>query len=82
MIIDMEGNPISASGAPSRASWGMKLAWLASFLTLLVGAAAAMAFAVWVALILVPLGLATTAIAAIYYRIRLSRLRKAAIIRP
>ena len=78
MIIDSDGNPISSSGSmpPLRAPLSIRAIWLACFLALVVGVAAAVAFALWVALILIPLAIVVSGIASIVYRFRLTRARK------
>lgn len=78
MIIDSDGNQIS----PPHAPWMVKVTWLASFVALIVGVAAVAAFAVWMTLILVPLGLVAAGIAGIYYRVRLSRYHKSMVVHP
>ena len=78
MIIDSDGNPIHSPGSilPLRAPLSIRAIWLACCLALVVGVAAAVAFALWVALILIPLAIVVSGIASIVYRFRLTRARK------
>jgi len=78
MIIDSEGNEI---GTP-RAPFAVKAIWIGSFLALIVGVTAAMAFALWVALILIPLAIIVSGIASIVYRLQMARVRKQTAVSP
>ncbi len=78
MIIDPEGNSVGIDPFQvPRPSFGVRAVWGLSLVALIVGVAAAAAFALWVALILIPLGIVASGIAGIIYRLRLARLRKA-----
>jgi len=81
MIIDSEGNPVGVSrgpfGAFPRAPVSVRATWILSFLALVIGVAAAAAFALWVAMILIPLAIIASGIASIIYRFQVSRSRKA-----
>jgi hypothetical protein len=82
MIIDSEGNIVSPPSTPwpptpwPPTPWAVKITWAVSFLALIVGVAAAAAFALWIGLILVPLGILASGLASIYYRLRLARVRR------
>ena len=72
LIIDPEGNPIRPPGTP----WRVKAAGVGALLLLVGGAAVMLAVALWISLVLLPLGLAAAGIAALYYRAQFRRQRR------
>jgi len=88
MVIDSEGNPVGSARGPipggffPRAPFPVRATWVLSFLALVVGVAAAMAFALWVALILIPLAIIASAIASVIYRFQLARFKRSAAVSP
>jgi len=93
MIIDSEGNPVDSGRRPFPGAgfsgaaftgppFPVRATWVVSFLALVVGVAAAMAFALWIALILIPLAIIASGIASIIYRFQLARLKKATTVAP
>jgi hypothetical protein len=88
MIIDSDGNPIGSGRGPfpgaafPRAPFPVRTTWALSFLALVVGVAAAMAFALWIALILIPVAIIASGIAGVIYRIQLARFRKSSAVSP
>jgi len=88
MIIDSDGNPVDSARGPRpgsffpRAPFTVRATWVISFLALVIGVAAAMAFALWIALILIPLAIVASAIASVIYRFQLARARRGTSVSP
>lgn len=78
MIIDQESKRIGPEPRPGflQPPAAVLAAWILSFIALVVGVAAAAAFALWVALVLIPLGILVSGLASIVYRFQLARFRR------